>query len=91
MVIDVRLLQLSNIAILILVMLLGKITEVKLLQAWKAYSPILVTLPKIVMLVSPLHPKNADHPILASPLIVTVFNDVGMASLFPDKLVAPKT
>ena len=55
-----------------LVTLLPIVTEVKLLQSMKAYSPMLVTLLGIVTEVKLLQPSKAPHPMLVTLLgIVT--------------------
>ena len=52
--------------------LLGIVTEVKPLQPWKAYSPMLVTLLPIVTEVKPVQPEKALPPMLVTLLgIVT--------------------
>ena len=56
------------VAILILVTLLGIITEVKLLQFWKADSPMLVTLLGMVIDVKLVQFWNAFFPILVTLL-----------------------
>ena len=60
-----------------LVTLSGMVIDVKPLQPEKADCPMLITLSGMVMDVKPLQPEKARRSMLAPPVMITSFNEVG--------------
>jgi hypothetical protein len=87
-VIDVKLVQPSNVLLPIAVTLFGIVIEVKLVQPSNACGPIQVTLFGMVIDVKPVQPLNAKPSILVTLLGIMLFwvPDINVLSEFRIKL-----